>query len=147
MSFGWTKPSASFGDFKKAGTLAMRFRDNAPYPVMFVDYLAYLSGDMTPVERWLIGAALISVITWLNVRGIRLVGLASIVFTIIVLAPFAVMVGVGAPQVQPSSWLLRTGTIDWALLLSILLWNTWAGTTLDVAPRKWPIRTAFIRAP
>ena len=100
------------------------FVDNALYPVMFVDYLAYLSGDMTPVQRWLIGTALISVITWLNVRGIRLVGLASIVFTIIVLAPFAVMVGVGAPQVQPASWLLRTDTIDWALLLSILLWNT-----------------------
>lgn len=100
------------------------FADNALYPVMFVDYLAYLSGDMTPLERWLIGVALVALMTWLNVRGIRLVGLASVFFTLIVLAPFAVMVIAGAPQVQPANWLARTGTIDWALLLSILLWNT-----------------------
>jgi amino acid transporter len=100
------------------------FVDNALYPVMFVDYLAYLSGDLSPVERWLIGTGLIGVITWLNVRGIRLVGLASIVFTLIVLAPFAVMVAAGATQAQPASWLLRTDAIDWTLLLSILLWNT-----------------------
>jgi len=50
------------------------FADNALYPVMFVDYLAYLRGDMAPLERWLIGAALIGAITWLNIRGTRLVG-------------------------------------------------------------------------
>lgn len=100
------------------------FADNALYPVMFVDYLAYLRGDMSTFERWLIGVSLVTGVTWLNVRGIRLVGLASIVFTFIVLAPFAVMVAAGAPQVQPANWLLRSDTIDWALLLSILLWNT-----------------------
>ncbi len=51
------------------------FADNALYPVMFLDYLAYLRGDMAPLERWLIAAALISVITWLNIRGTHLVGL------------------------------------------------------------------------
>jgi len=100
------------------------FADNALYPVMFVDYLAYLRGDMAPGERWLIGAALIVVITWLNVRGIRLVGLSSIIFLLIVLAPFAAMVVLGAPQIQFSNWLQRTGTVDWTLLLSTLLWNT-----------------------
>jgi amino acid transporter len=100
------------------------FADNALYPVMFVDYLAYLRGDMSPLERWLIGVALISVVTWLNTRGIRLVGLSSIVFTLLVLAPFACMVVLGAPQVEPSIWLTRTVHIDWALLLSTLLWNT-----------------------
>jgi amino acid transporter len=100
------------------------FADNALYPVMFVDYFAYLRGDMSPLERWLIGAALISTITWLNVRGIRLVGLSSIIFSLIVLAPFIAMVFLGAPQVQVSNWLRRTETIDWALLFSTLLWNT-----------------------
>jgi amino acid transporter len=100
------------------------FADNALYPVMFVDYLAYLRGDMAPLERWLIGTAMISVITWLNTRGIRLVGLSSIVFTLLVLAPFAAMVILGAPQVQPAVWLTGTNHSDWALLLSTLLWNT-----------------------
>lgn len=66
------------------------FADNALYPVMFVDYLAYLSGDTTSLERWLIGTALIAAITWLNVRGTELAGVSSVIFTVLVLAPFAV---------------------------------------------------------
>ena len=76
------------------------FADNALYPVMFVDYLAYLRGDMAPLERWLIGAALISAVTWLNIRGTLVVGLSSVIFTLLVLAPFAVMLVLGAPQVS-----------------------------------------------
>ena len=100
------------------------FADNALYPVMFVDYLAYLRGDMAPLERWLIAATLVSVITFLNIRGIRLVSLSSIVFSALVLAPFAVMLVLGLPQVSPGNWLQRTSSTDWPLLLSILLWNT-----------------------
>ena len=100
------------------------FADNALYPVMFVDYLAYLRGDLSPMERWLTGTTLIGVITWLNIRGIRLVGLSSIIFSFVVLAPFAVMVALGAPQVQVWNWFKSTDGIDWALLSSVLLWNT-----------------------
>src|SRR5574341_158502 len=60
------------------------FADNALYPVMFVDYLAYLRGDMAPPERWLIGAAMTATMTWLNIRGIRLVGAASVIFALFV---------------------------------------------------------------
>ncbi|HWP24358.1 MAG TPA: APC family permease [Candidatus Binatia bacterium] len=118
------------------------FADNALYPVMFVDYLSYLRGDMDPLERWLIGVALIGTMTWLNVRGIRLVGFASVLFSFVVLAPFAVMVIAGAPQVDPASWLARTGTIDWALLLSILLWNTsgWDNAGCCAAEVREPAR-------
>jgi amino acid transporter len=100
------------------------FADNALYPVMFVDYLSYMRGDMAPVERWLIGAALIAATTWLNIRGTRLVGASLVIFTGLVLAPFAVMVALGAPQVDAAAWLARGGKGDWALLVSIVLWNT-----------------------
>lgn len=100
------------------------FADNALYPVMFVDYLAYLRGDMGPFERWLIAATLIGVITWLNLRGIRLVGITSIIFTVLVLAPFAALVILGLPQVTPANWLQRSASTDWPLFLSVLLWNT-----------------------
>lgn len=100
------------------------FADNALYPVMFVDYLAYLRGDMAPMERWLIGFVLISVTTWLNVRGTRLVGISSVIFTFLVLAPFAAMVIIGGPHIEPASWLTTTANVDWALLLSTILWNT-----------------------
>jgi amino acid transporter len=119
------------------------FADNALYPVMFVDYLVYLRGDMSPLERWTIGAAVISAMTWMNIRGIRLVGLTSIIFTLLVLAPFAVLVVLGAPQVQPSVWLNRAGAIDWAVLLSVLLWNTsgWDNAGCCAGEVKNPQRT------
>jgi amino acid transporter len=119
------------------------FADNALYPVMFVDYLAYLRGDMSPFERWTIGAGVISAMTWMNIRGIRLVGWTSIVFTLLVLAPFAVLVFLGAPQIQPSVWLNRTGAIDWAVLLSVLLWNTsgWDNAGCCAGEVKNPQRT------
>lgn len=100
------------------------FADNALYPVMFVDYLAYLRGDISAEERWIIGIALITLITWLNLRGIHAVGLASILFGLFVLAPFALMVLLGAPGVQPSTWLIRNEPLDWGLMLSVVLWNT-----------------------
>jgi amino acid transporter len=100
------------------------FADNALYPVMFVDYLAYLNGDMSPAERWLIGAGVISLVSWLNLRGIRVVGFSSVVFTLLVLAPFLVMAWLGAPRVETVHWFARAAVIDWPLLLSALLWNT-----------------------
>jgi amino acid transporter len=100
------------------------FADNALYPVMFVDYLAYLRGDMSLLERWLIGIAVVILITWMNIRGIRLVGLASVFFSVLVIAPFAALVLLGLPRAETGVWLTRTEHIDWALLFSTLLWNT-----------------------
>ena len=119
------------------------FADNALYPVMFVDYLAYLRGDMSPFERWTIGAGVITAMTWINIRGIRLVGWTSMVFTLLVLAPFAVLVFLGAPQIQPSVWLNRTGAIFWSLLLSVVLWNTsgWDNAGCCAGEVKNPQRT------
>src|ERR1043165_6318636 len=95
------------------------FADNALYPVMFVDYLSYLRGDIPPAERWAIGALLVAVTTWLNIRGPRLVGASLLVFTVIVLAPFAAMVVLGAPHVDTGAWLAGGGTGGWALVLGV----------------------------
>jgi amino acid transporter len=100
------------------------FADNALYPVMFLDYLTFIRGEMPAGERWLIGLALVAATTWLNVRGAKLVGASLIVFAAFVLAPFAVMVALGAPHVDAAAWLARGGKGDWALLVSVVLWNT-----------------------
>ena len=125
------------------------FADNALYPVMFVDYLSYLRGDIPPAERWAIGAVLVAVTTWLNIRGTRLVGASLLVFTVIVLAPFAAMVVLGAPHVDTGAWLAGGGKGDWALLLSVVLWNTsgWdnAGTMageVEKPSRNYPVAMA-----
>jgi len=99
------------------------FADNALYPVMFVDYLTYLIGDLTPLYRWVIGVAVIVPISWLNIRGAKPVGVSVTVFTVLVLAPFAALVGLGLPQVDPATWLASGGKAEWGLLLSVVLWN------------------------
>ncbi len=100
------------------------FADIALYPVMFVDYLSYLCGDMSPLERWCIGVGVIAIVTFLNIRGTQLVGRTAVILTVVVLAPFLVLVLVGASQVRPALWLEAPTTVNWGLLTSVMLWNT-----------------------
>jgi amino acid transporter len=100
------------------------FADNALYPVMFVDYLSYVCGNLPFGERWGLGALMIAVVAVINIRGTQLVGRAAIVFTLFVLAPFVMLVVVGVCQVDPSRWVMLPGKVEWGLLLSVMLWNT-----------------------
>ena len=67
--------------------------DMAIYPVLFLQYLRFFTGDPGRLTSWLLALALIWGATWLNLRGTRAVGLASGWFTGLVLAPFAVLAG------------------------------------------------------
>jgi len=100
------------------------FFDNALYPVMFVDYLAHFTGPLAPAARWGIGVAFILLTVAANTRGVALVGRSSILLAILVLLPFAVLVLAGARHVDARVWLVRSHSVDWALLLSVVLWNT-----------------------
>ncbi|HYT83697.1 MAG TPA: APC family permease [Gemmatimonadales bacterium] len=66
--------------------------DMAIYPVLFVQYLRFFIPGLTRLEGWLLALALIWGATWLNLRGTRVVGFASVWFVALVLAPFAVLV-------------------------------------------------------
>jgi len=100
------------------------FADNALYPVMFVDYLTYLCGELPPGERWGLGALVVAVVAAINIRGTQLVGRAAIVFTCFVLAPFVALVLCGVHQVDHTRWMTLPGKVEWSLLLSVMLWNT-----------------------
>ena len=69
--------------------------DMAIYPVLFLQYLRFFMPGLTRLEAWLLALALIWGATWLNLRGTRVVGIASGWFVALVLAPFAVL-AVGA---------------------------------------------------
>ncbi|MCS6863328.1 MAG: APC family permease, partial [Abditibacteriales bacterium] len=107
------------------------FADNALYPVLFAEYLKFWYPKMTPAQYLTVCLLFIAVLTWLNVRGTNLVGFSSAAFTVIVLAPFAMMVVLGLPQVKPEVWTAATppsqgGTGEvarWSTLLSVILWN------------------------
>jgi amino acid transporter len=82
------------------------FVDMAIYPVLFSAYLSTLleSFGITvlkddPMARWLVGLAVIWPFTILNVRGARPVGGSSILFTVLILAPFVVMVALGLARI------------------------------------------------
>ena len=82
----------AFGDFVgyQAGWLVWlsNFTTNATFAVLFANYLRYWWPGLTPGGHWAVAAALVWVATFMNYRGIRLVGTASVVMTILIFLPF-----------------------------------------------------------
>lgn len=94
------------------------FLDTALYPVLFVDYLATwfpgvargqhvvfsaFNGGFSLDLHWAITLAFMAPLAYLNARGAKVVGETSIVLTVVILAPFVVLTGLGM-------WKLLTGS-------------------------------------
>jgi amino acid transporter len=63
----------------------------------------------------------------LNIFGVQVVEKATIVFGIIVLAPFYVMFAMGAKEIDPHDWTILPPSIsgvNWGVFISVVLWNT-----------------------
>jgi amino acid transporter len=92
--YRWTR--AAFGDFW--GFLAgwwnwsASFLLGGAYAVFFTDYLVYYCPTMTWWEHYLISVALISLLAWINVRGIEMVGQVATVLEIFIFIPVITMV-------------------------------------------------------
>jgi amino acid transporter len=92
--YRWSR--AAFGDFW--GFLAgwwnwsASFLLGGSYAVLFADYL---TPQLTGWKHWLVSLLLIAVITWLNIRGIQMVGKAATVFEIFIFIPVIAMVVLG----------------------------------------------------
>ena len=79
------------------------FVDSAVYIALIMDYLqSWLDLDAT--TAWLIGVAIIAVLAYLNIRGLNVIAISSIVMTIVILAPFAVMTVLGFAKWQGVPW-------------------------------------------
>jgi len=92
--YRWTR--AAFGDFW--GFLAgwwnwsASFLLGGAYAVLFTDYLVYYFPGITGWKHYLISVALIAVITWINVRGIQMVGRVATALEIFIFVPVITMV-------------------------------------------------------
>ncbi|MBZ5681403.1 MAG: APC family permease [Acidobacteriia bacterium] len=92
--YRWTR--AAFGDFW--GFLAgwwnwsASFLLGGAYAVLFTDYLVYYFPHLTGWKHYLVSLALIAVITWINVRGIQMVGQVATALEIFIFIPVMVMV-------------------------------------------------------
>lgn len=119
--------------------------DNALYPILFLDCLVGLlsSEDETSIfaqdnpnqfPRWAFILTVTMVLTYLNYRGLDVVGNLAIAICLISLMPFVVFCVIGAFKVQPARWLGRPeggiSGVNWGLLLNTFFWNInfWVST-------------------
>lgn len=99
--------------------------DNALYPVLFLDYLKSaipaLGGGLPRVLAIL---ALTVVLTYMNYRGLTIVGWVAVSLGILSILPFVVMGLISIPKLRPSRWLVvDVQSVDWNLYLNTLFWN------------------------
>ncbi|XP_056169882.1 probable polyamine transporter At1g31830 isoform X2 [Syzygium oleosum] len=99
--------------------------DNALYPVLFLDYLKSavpaLEGGL---PRTIAVLVLTLALTYMNYRGLTIVGWVAILLGVISLLPFVVMGLVAIPDLKPSRWLMvDLGNVNWGLYLNTLFWN------------------------
>ncbi|OMO52007.1 Amino acid/polyamine transporter I [Corchorus capsularis] len=99
--------------------------DNALYPVLFLDYLKSgipaLGGGLPRVIAVL---ALTLVLTYMNYRGLTIVGWVAVLLGVFSILPFVVMGFISIPKLEPSRWLeVNLHDVDWNLYLNTLFWN------------------------
>jgi amino acid transporter len=92
--YRWTR--AAFGDFW--GFLAgwwnwsASFLLGGAYAVLFTDYLANYFPGITGWKHYVVSVTLVAVITWINVRGIQMVGQVATALEIFIFVPVMTMI-------------------------------------------------------
>jgi amino acid transporter len=100
--YRWTR--AAFGDFW--GFLAgwwnwtASFLLGGAYAVLFTDYLVYYFPQIAGWKHYLVSVALIAVITWINVRGIQMVGQVATALELFIFVPVITMVVIALSKWQ-----------------------------------------------
>ncbi|CAN6338722.1 unnamed protein product [Urochloa humidicola] len=100
--------------------------DNALYPVLFLDYLRSSSGAaaLPPPLRSLAVLALTAALTYLNYRGLHLVGLSALALTAFSLSPFVALTALALPKIRPSRWLaMDAAAVDLRGYFNSMFWN------------------------
>lgn len=99
--------------------------DNALYPVLFLDYLkSAIPALESGLPRTIAVLVLTAILTYLNYRGLTIVGWVAILLGVFSLLPFIVMGLIAIPDIEPSRWLIvDLGTVNWSLYLNTLFWN------------------------
>ncbi|KAJ4952787.1 hypothetical protein NE237_029619 [Protea cynaroides] len=99
--------------------------DNALYPVLFLDYLKSaipaLGGGLPRIVAVLV---LTVALTYMNYRGLTIVGWVAVLLGVFSILPFVVMGLVAIPKLKPSRWLVvNLHNVNWGLYFNTLFWN------------------------
>ncbi|CAI9274869.1 unnamed protein product [Lactuca saligna] len=99
--------------------------DNALYPVLFLDYLkSGIPALADGYPRVLAVLALTIALTYMNFRGLTIVGWVAVLLGIFSLVPFVIMGFISIPKIEPQRWLVvDLHVVDWNLYLNTLFWN------------------------
>ncbi|KAI4297803.1 hypothetical protein L6164_037668 [Bauhinia variegata] len=99
--------------------------DNALYPVLFLDYLkSAIPALECGIPRIIAVLALALALTYLNYRGLTIVGWVATLLGIFSLLPFVVMGFIAIPKLKPSRWIMvDLNNVNWGLYLNTLFWN------------------------
>ena len=118
--------------------------DNALYPILFLDCLVGLlssdgqpsifsqdyidsNGNPNQTARLAFIFCVTIGLTYLNYRGLDIVGNVAIVICLVSLLPFIVFCVIGSTKVQPERWFVTPPGgfvgVDWKLLLNTFFWN------------------------
>lgn len=99
--------------------------DNALYPVLFLDYLKHSLPMFNHISARV--PALLGItasLTYLNYRGLHIVGYAAVGLAIFSLAPFVVMSLLAIPKIRVSKWLVVDfQKVDWRGYFNSMFWN------------------------
>uniref|UniRef100_A0A2P2J5G5 Putative polyamine transporter At3g19553 n=2 Tax=Rhizophora mucronata TaxID=61149 RepID=A0A2P2J5G5_RHIMU len=99
--------------------------DNALYPVLFLDYLKH----SFPIFNRLVARvpALLGItvsLTYLNYRGLHIVGISAVSLAVFSLFPFVVLSILAIPRIQPKRWLvLNFRDVEWRGYFNSMFWN------------------------
>ncbi len=95
------------------------------YPVLFLDYLKYAIPVFGGGPIRLLALLLRAIsLTFLNCRGLTIVGFTAVTLTIFSLLPFFVMAILAVPKIKVKRWLVVDMIhLDWRMYLNILFWN------------------------
>lgn len=177
--YRWSK--LAFGDFWgfQAGWWAYlgNFANNGAFSVLFTNYLTawdpqyeslnfltasiysakldWIFGGLPGFNHWIICLALIWTLTYLNIRGIQVVGNSAIVLNVLLLVPFVILAVLGAIHwnTNPFSPFLAPGkgaglAFSSGIMLAIWLYSGWdkmstAIEEVDNPQRNFPLALAI----
>ncbi|XP_010918085.1 polyamine transporter RMV1 [Elaeis guineensis] len=99
--------------------------DNALYPVLFLDYLkAVIPSLGGGLPRTFAVLSLTAALTYMNYRGLTIVGRVAISLGLFSILPFIIMGLMAIPKLRPERWLVvDLHHVDWTLYLNTLFWN------------------------
>jgi amino acid transporter len=139
-----------FADYLKVWGERYEWLDFATAP-LYSHTFDWLFGDLAGFNKWIICLALIWILTYLNVRGIRVVGGSAILLNILILLPFVVLAVLGAArwQFNPFSPFVAPGkelgvAFSSGIMVAIWLYSGWdkmstATEELDNPQRNFPL--------